>query len=63
MIAVFGSATRSLPNAVNIGRIYIRDAIMTGNQLVIIATSVVIMVVLSVIVYKTKLGSAMRSIA
>lgn len=63
LIAVFGSATRSLPNAVNIGRIYIRDAIMTGNQLVIIATSVVIMVVLSVIVYKTKLGSAMRSIA
>ncbi len=63
LIAVFGSATKSLPNAVNIGRIHIGNAIMTGNQLVIIVMSLIIMAVLSVIVYKTKLGSAMRSIA
>ncbi len=63
LIAIFGSDTKPLPNAFEIDRIHIGPAIINGNQLIIIVLSVVIMAALSIIVYKTKLGSAMRSIA
>lgn len=63
LIAIFGSDTKAVPNAFPVGKIYIGSVIITGNQLIIIVLSVVIMAVLSIIVYRTKRGSAMRAIA
>ena len=63
LIAIFGSDTKPIPSNVGIDSIHISTAILTGTQVLIIIAAVIIMVVLSLIVYKTKLGSAMRSIA
>lgn len=63
IMTVFGSETKYFPDVFGLGKVYIGSAIITGNQIVIAVTAVVIMIVLSITVYRTTLGSAMRSIA
>ena len=57
----FGSETKSFPNKLDLGRFYIGNAVVSWTQVIILAVAFILMTVLSLIVYKTKLGKAMLS--
>ncbi len=61
IMLVFGSESKSFPNQFNFGRIYIGNTIVSWTQIIIMVTAFALMAILSVVVYKTKLGKAMRS--
>ena len=63
IILIFGSETKSFPNALNLGKFSIGSAIVTNLQIVILILSFFLMAAMSVIVYKTKLGAAMRAVS
>lgn len=63
IIVIYGSETKLFPKVFDFGKIYIGSAIVMWNQIIIAVLSIIIMVVLSLVVYKTKLGSAMRAIS
>lgn len=55
------SETKSFPNKLDLGRFYIGNAVVSWTQVIILAVAFILMTVLSLIVYKTKLGKAMLS--
>lgn len=63
IMLVFGSESKAFPNQFDFGRIYIGNVIISWTQIIILVTAFVLMAILSVVVYKTKLGKAMRSTA
>lgn len=63
LMAMFGSETKRFPNMFDFEKVRIGDAILTWSQIVIMIASVIIMAILSFIVYKTRMGTAMRSIS
>jgi branched-chain amino acid transport system permease protein len=63
IILLYGSETKTFPEIFNLGKVYIGSAIVMWNQIIIAALSLIIMIILSIIVYKTKLGGAMRAIS
>jgi branched-chain amino acid transport system permease protein len=63
ILVVFGSETKHLPNVLGLPRFNIDGTIVSGIQILIIAISIVLMIGLSLLVYRTKLGSAMRAIS
>lgn len=61
IMLVFGSESKAFPNQFDFGRFYIGDTIVSWIQIIIMVIAFALMALLSVIVYKTKLGKAMRS--
>lgn len=63
-IMVFcGTDSKSFHNYLDFGKIYVGDAIITWTQIIILAVGFTLMIALSIIVYKTKIGKAMTAIA
>lgn len=63
LIALYGSETKAFKDVLNLGKIYVGSAIVMGNQIFIAVTAVVIMIILLIIVYRTRFGGAMRAIS
>ena len=62
-LLVFGSRQQKVPSYFNFGSIYIGGVQIELLSLVILAVTVVVMVVLSLFINKTKLGSAMLAVS
>ncbi len=63
ILVFFGSETKSFPDVLQLGRFRIGNVIVTWLQVVILVLAVILMIAMSLIVYKTKLGAAMRSVS
>lgn len=59
----FGTDSKAFENHLNFGKIYIGNAIITWTQVIILGITCILIIVLSILVYKTKLGKAMGAIA
>ena len=60
IMVFYGSESKSFPNMLSFGRIEIGNAVVTWTQIILSLIAVVLMLALSFLVYKTKLGKAMR---
>lgn len=63
ILVFFGTETKRFPDVFNLGKIRLGGIIITWMQIIIFAVTVIMMAVLSLIVYRTKLGTGMRAIA
>jgi branched-chain amino acid transport system permease protein len=63
IIAIYGSQSRAFPAPFEMETISIGNAVVSWMQIIIFCLAVVLMLALSWIVYRTKLGVAMRSIS
>lgn len=63
ILVIFGSETKHLPNVLGLPKYNFNGTIISGTQIVIILASIALMIVLSLVVYCTKIGSAMRAIS
>ncbi len=63
LVVLYGSQTLPFPNKIDFGRMQIGNAYLKGSQIVIMVAAVLMMLVLYLIVYKTKMGTAMRAIS
>lgn len=63
IMLAFGSETQAFPNQFDLGRIEIGGVVISWVQIIILVTATVLMAVLSLVVYKTKIGKAMRCTA
>ncbi|MCI8915867.1 MAG: branched-chain amino acid ABC transporter permease [Oscillospiraceae bacterium] len=63
ILVFFGTETKRFPDVFNLGKLRLGGIIITWMQIIIFAVTVIMMAVLSLIVYKTKLGMGMRAIA
>jgi branched-chain amino acid transport system permease protein len=57
----FGSEAKPFPNMIDFGKFEFAGAIVHWTQVIIFLIAVVLMVLLSIIVYRTKFGKAMRA--
>lgn len=60
---LFGSETKQFPNVLDFGSFQLGNAVISWTQVIIFAICAVLMALLSLVVYKTKIGRAMRSTA
>ena len=63
IIAIYGSQSRAFPVPFNIESINLGNAVISWMQIIIFCLAVILMLLLSWIVYRTKLGAAMRSVS
>lgn len=63
IIVLYGSETKSFPNVLNLGSFKLGNAVVMWHWVIIAVIALVTMLVLSLIVYRTKFGTAMRAIA
>ncbi len=63
IMVLYGSETKPFPMPFDLGRIYIGNVIMKWDQIIIGIAAVIMIVIMSLIIYKTKIGSGMRAIA
>jgi len=63
ILLIFGTESKPFPDAFNLGKIYIGSAIVQKFQIVIFVVAIILLIILSYIVYKTKIGNAMRAIS
>ena len=63
ILLFFGSQTKPYPNMIDFGKIQVGNTNINSSQLIILAVATVLMIILSIITYKTKFGKAMRSTA
>ena len=63
ILLFFGSQTKPYPNMIDFGKFYIGDTAVSSSQLIILAVALVLMALLSLLTYRTKLGKAMRCTA
>lgn len=63
IIAIYGSQSRSFPDVFQLGNFKVGNVVISWMQLIIFLLAIILMLVLSKIVYGTKLGTAMRSIS
>lgn len=63
IMVLYGSETKPFPNPMDLGKVYVGSVIMKWNQIIIAIAAVVMIIVMSVIIYRTKIGSGMRAIA
>lgn len=63
IMLAFGSETKPFPNMFDFGKIEIGNVVISWVQVIILVTAVALMTILSLIVYKTKIGKAMRCTA
>lgn len=59
IMLVFGSETKSFPNQFNFGSFEVCGAVISWVQIIILITAIILMLMLSFVVYKTKIGKAM----
>lgn len=59
----FGTETKSFPNFLDFGHFNIGNAVISWTQIIILISSLLLMSVFSLIVYKTKAGKSMRAVA
>lgn len=60
IMLAFGSETKPFPNQFDFGRIEVSGVVISWVQVIILCTALVLMLALSFVVYKTKIGKAMR---
>ncbi len=58
-----GTDTKAFPNFLDLGRVQIGGAVISYTQVVIFLICVVLMAVLSLVVYKTKVGKSMLAVS
>lgn len=63
VLLIFGTVPVSFPDVFNLGKFSVGNTIIQNIQIAIFVLAIVFMLVLSYLVYKTKLGSAMRAIS
>lgn len=63
ILVVFGTRSIPFPDVFKLGKIYIGNTIILNIQIIIFIISILLLVILSFIVYKTKVGGAMRAIS
>ena len=63
ILLIFGTESKSFPNVFNLGKIYVGNAVIQIFQIVIFVVTVLLLIILSFIVYRTKIGNAMRAIS
>lgn len=63
IIALYGSETKPFPNVLSFGSFRIGNAIVMWHWVIIAGIALVTLAILSVIVYRTKFGTAMRAIS
>jgi branched-chain amino acid transport system permease protein len=59
----FGAAPRTFPALFPVKNFQIRGLVISSNQLVVIVVAVALMIALQFIVYRTKIGTAMRAVS
>lgn len=59
----FGAAPRNFPEIFPVTNFHLGGLIISSNQLIVIVVSAVLMVVLQLIVFRTKIGTAMRAVS
>ena len=60
---LFGAAPRTFPDVFPSENISVRHLILSSNQAIVIVVSFALMIVLQLIVHRTKIGTAMRAVA
>ena len=63
VLLFFGSETKPYPNMLDFGRFEVGGAIISWLQIIILIVAVLLMLITSFLVYKTKIGKAMRATA
>ena len=63
IMVFFGTDSKAFENKLDFGKIYLGDTIITWTQVIILVVACILMAALSILVYKTKIGKAMTSIA
>lgn len=63
ILLFFGSQTKPYPNMIDFGKFKVGNTTISSSQLIILAVALVLMLLLSLITYKTKFGKAMRCTA
>lgn len=63
ILVFFGTETKRFPDVFQLGKFKIGEVIVTWMQVIILGVAAVMMVLLSVLVYRTRLGQAMRATA
>ena len=59
----FGTETKAFPNFLDFGKFTIGKTVISWTQIIILTVSLLLMIVFSLIVYKTKAGKSMRAVA
>ncbi len=62
-LLIFGSSQKSFPSVFNISSIHIGELSMSGESVVTLVVTIVIMVSLSLFINKTRAGKAMRAVS
>lgn len=63
ILIFFGSETKPFPNIFDFGRVHLGNSSISSNQIIIMLVAVLLMVLLSLLTYKSKLGKAMRAVS
>ena len=59
----FGAAPRTFPAVFPVSTFHLGPVVVSTNQVIVIVVAVLLMVALELIVYRTKMGTAMRAVA
>lgn len=63
ILLFFGSENKSFPNLLDFGSFTVGGVIISWMQIIILAIAICLMAMLSILVYKTKIGKSMRAVA
>ena len=63
ILIFFGTETKKYVNMLDFGKFSIGNAIISWTQVIILIIGILLMVIFSLVIYKTKIGKAMRSTA
>lgn len=63
ILIFFGSETKPYPNVFDFGRVNIGSFSIGSNQIIIMGVAIILMILLSVLTYGTKIGKAMRCVS
>jgi branched-chain amino acid transport system permease protein len=63
ILLIFGTESKSFPDVFQLGKIYIGSAVIQNFQIVVFVIAILLMIGLSLLVYRTKIGNAMRAIS
>lgn len=63
VLLIFGTVPLMMPDPFNFGAVQLSGAVIQGMQVFITLLAALLLIVLSVIVYKTKFGTAMRAVS
>lgn len=63
ILLIFGTESKPFPDAFQLGKVYVGNAVIQVFQIVIFVMAILLMLSLSYLVYRTKIGNAMRAIS